>query len=117
MTPRRTKLPTIPNDPLPIWCDNSGPESDLVISTRVRLARNLARHKYPHFADKKERKEIFNKISEVFQTRKEFHAFSVVNCASLPEIDQQLLLEERHISPDLLKMEGDRGVAIEDSVI
>jgi len=115
MTQHREKAPTISNEPLPIWCDNSGPESDLVISTRVRLARNLSRHKYPHFADKKERKEIFDLIADIFQNRKEFHAFSVVNCASLPEIDQQLLLEERLISPDLLKMEGDRGVAIEDT--
>jgi protein arginine kinase len=115
MTQRQRKSSALSPDPLPVWCSGSGPEADLVISTRVRLARNLARYRFPHFADKNERREIYNRISSILENQKEFHAFSVINCTSLQEIDQLLLLEERLISPDLLKMEGDRGVAIENT--
>jgi protein arginine kinase len=33
------------------WLRGTGPESDIVISSRIRLARNLARFPYPNRAD------------------------------------------------------------------
>lgn len=102
-------------DALPVWFTNTGPDSDLVISTRVRLARNLSNHRFPYHANSKERHTIFTEIADVLRHKKEFSAFSLINCAVIPPLDQQLLLEKRLISPDLLTVEGDRGVAIENS--
>ena len=62
---------------LPIWCSNNGPEADLVISTRVRLARNLVNHKFPHFANKVERQAIYSTITSVLKKKKEFDSFSL----------------------------------------
>lgn len=98
---------------LPIWFSNNGPQSDLVISTRVRLARNLQNHRFTYHADKKERKKTFEYISGILSTTKEFSAFNLYNCSTLSPVDQQFLLEERIISPDLLSIDGDRGVAVE----
>ena len=100
---------------LPIWLSNSGPQSDLIISTRVRLARNLQNHRFTYHAGKTERKKIFDQIAGVLSMHREFNSFSVVNCNDLSNLDQQYLLEERLVSPDLLGIEGDRGVAIEQT--
>jgi protein arginine kinase len=103
------------SDALPTWFTNSGPESDLVISSRIRLARNLLNHRFTYHAGRSERKKVFECIAEVLQSHKEFSTFSLINCSNLSRLDQQLLLEERLISPDLLTIEGDRGVAIENT--
>lgn len=103
------------NSTLPIWLSNEGPQSDVVISTRVRLARNLTNHYFTYHAEKSERKKIFNYISDVLAKHKEFKNFSVVNCNALSYLDQQYLLEERIVSPDLLSIEGERGVAVENT--
>jgi len=100
---------------MPIWFSNTGPQADLVISTRVRLARNLVNHRFTYHAGKAERKKIFDFIVNSISSHKEFTSFSVVNCDALSPVDQQYLLEERMISPDLVNVEGDRGVAIEDT--
>lgn len=102
-------------DALPIWFSGSGPESDLVISTRVRLARNLINHRFTYHAGVSERKKTYDLISKVISRQKEFSSFSLVNCANITPLEQQLLLEERLVSPDLLEIEGYRGVAVENT--
>ena len=109
--PSRSVLP----DALPSWFSHTGPHADLVISTRVRLARNLANHRFPYHAGRSERKQVFDEVAAVLEREKAFHAFSVINCTSLSHLDLELLLEERLISPDLVKIEGDRGVAVDNN--
>ena len=36
------------------WLKGSGPNSDIVISSRIRLARNLSGISFPHRANKKQ---------------------------------------------------------------
>ncbi|MFP4164425.1 MAG: ATP--guanido phosphotransferase [Chitinispirillaceae bacterium] len=100
---------------IPVWFDNSGPECDVVVSTRIRLARNLADRKFPLQASPKERKAIFRDIASAFQSSAQFKKFEVINFARLRSLDQQFLVEERVVSLDLLKAEGDRGVVCDIS--
>lgn len=98
---------------VPEWLSGTGPESDVVISTRVRLARNLADHRFPFYATRAERKKTFEAIATVFASQKEFRSFALKNCNHLSPQEREMLLERRLISPDLLTVEGDRGVALE----
>ena len=102
------------SDELPAWFSHTGPQADLVISTRVRLARNLANRRFTYHAGQAERKQVFDMVASVLEREKEFGAFSVINCASLSPLDRQLLLEERLISSDLLNVEGDRGAGFKN---
>ena len=116
MSPKQQPLfSSVHSSELPVWFCSTGPQADLVISTRVRLARNLSKYCFPYHAKPSERKKIFDDIAGVLQRNKEFKAFSLINCAAISAIEQQLLLEERIVSPDLLKVEGDRGVAVENT--
>ena len=95
---------------LPGWFCNAGPQSDCVISTRVRLARNLVDHQFPFKASLLERKKIFNKIAEAVGKIPQYKDFTNLNFSQTEKINQQFLFENRVVSKDLITLEGDRGV-------
>jgi protein arginine kinase len=100
---------------LPPWLDGLGPENDIVISTRIRLARNLKRHPFPSNASPGERSRVFKTVSRSLLYCPGRGTFSTVNFSALPPVDQRYLVERRVASPDLLGVDGDRGVAYHDT--
>ena len=44
------------------WLEASGPGSHLVVSTRIRLARNLRHHRFATRSDPGEREAIFAEV-------------------------------------------------------
>ena len=40
------------------WYESEGEHSDVVISTRIRLARNLNGYPFPHLMNQAQRKEV-----------------------------------------------------------
>lgn len=97
--------------PLPVWFDGRGPDADVVISTRVRIVRNLAGHRFVTHASPQERTAVFEKISGLLDTRHAFNSLSVVNFSAVPVIEQLMLAEKRVTHPSLVKCEGGCGVA------
>jgi protein arginine kinase len=101
---------------VPVWFDSSGPDGDVVVSTRIRLARNLAEHRFPGRASAREKQKIFKEVSAVFGgASKRGCAFEVINFGQIGKLQQHLLAEERVVSVDMLRGEGDRGVAFDPS--
>lgn len=95
------ELITIPDYGLG-WLDASGPESDIVLSTRVRLARNLQGHAFGPRARVNDREAVLAQV----KTAKA--ACSCLKGATLWELVgvghrmQRILLERRLVSEDLL---------------
>ena len=50
------------------WLDASGPSSHLVLSTRIRLARNLASHVFQGRTSETEREEAISRGGQIFLT-------------------------------------------------
>ena len=98
---------------LPAWFSGDGPDADVVISTRVRLARSFSGRRFPHLASLFERKLAFEDVAAAFQQSPHLANFECVNCASLSRVERQFLVEQRLISPELMELEGDRGVAVD----
>ena len=77
-----------------------GPSNKIVLSSRVRLARNLANLPFPGWAKKTVRvktfKQILDNVMEVAPMRDGFHA----GMEELPTLDKQLLVERHFISRD-----------------
>jgi protein arginine kinase len=99
---------------VPAWFDGGGPEGDVVISTRIRLARNLKGHRFPAHASLEEKEAIFNEVSMSLKgapRRRQACAFEVINIGRLRKLEQHFLVEERVASVSLLNGEGTRGVA------
>jgi protein arginine kinase len=99
---------------VPPWFDGGGPDKDVVISTRIRLARNLSGHKFPAHASIAEKEEIFEKAAASFRApprRKFVYEFEVIDIGRIGKLQQHFLVEERVASISLIKGEGSRGVA------
>ncbi|MBD3317400.1 MAG: ATP--guanido phosphotransferase, partial [Chitinivibrionales bacterium] len=97
------------------WLSGNGPESDIVVSTRVRVARNLAGRRFPYRASFFERSSVFDEVSAAVPALPAAKGLQCLNFDSLGKLEQELLAENRVVSPDMLKLEGDRGVACDSS--
>jgi protein arginine kinase len=94
------------------WLRGSGPESDIVISSRIRLARNLAEFPFISRATQSDRTEIENTLRDRVMEVQESGELEYVNVNELKVIDRQFLVERQLISREHAESEGARGVAI-----
>lgn len=95
------------------WLRGSGPESDIVISSRIRLARNLADFPFVRRCNEADRSAIVAALRQQLEAIDFFHDVSYVDVDSLPSVDRQFLVERQLISRELSTGEGARGVAID----
>ncbi|MFV1966185.1 MAG: protein arginine kinase, partial [Pirellulaceae bacterium] len=95
------------------WLRGSGPESDIVISSRIRLARNMADYPFIRRCNEQDRATIEKTLRERIIEVNEFEGVSYVNVDALPEVDRQFLVERQLISRELAEGEGPRGVIID----
>ena len=101
------------------WLKGSGPESDIVISSRIRLARNLADFPFISRTTEADRTEIekilSSRISELCEAKKVPKETFYVNVGDLEEVDRQFLVERQLISREHADSEGARAVVIDQA--
>ncbi len=95
------------------WLKGSGPESDIVVSSRIRLARNLAGFPFIRKCTEQDRTATQDAIRERIQNVKGWKKLSYVDVSDLDSMDRQFLVERQLISRELAEGEGARGVAID----
>ncbi len=95
------------------WLRGSGPESDIVVSSRIRLARNLADFPFIRKCTGLDRAEIERTLRDKFSRIAMFHDATYLDVNSLPDIDRRLLVERQLISLEHAEADGARGVAID----
>lgn len=99
------------------WLRGDGPESDIVMSSRIRLARNLESFPFIPQASPEQKREI----CELVRTRVMQTVFSgegtFLDMDDLAEIEHLFLVERHLISRELATGEGTRGVAFDESEV
>lgn len=80
------------------WYLQNGKDSDVVISSRVRLARNLAEHNFTTKCSKEDFETILNEIKEI--TPSLGYGLKFVDLKDLDDITKISLVEKHMISPD-----------------
>jgi protein arginine kinase len=93
------------------WLRGTGKESDIVISSRIRLARNIAGYPFLSRANLKQRREIESLLRKTIIERKIAQDVSYVNLNQATAIDKLFLVERHLISKEHAEGEGERGVA------
>lgn len=81
------------------WYLESGPDSDVVISTRVRFARNIEDIKFTPVASQEE----LEKVIEIFEKREVLPKLKLYRLLDMDDITKKSLVEKHIISPDMLK--------------
>jgi protein arginine kinase len=97
------------------WLRGVGPMSEIVISSRIRLARNLAGQRFLTRMTRHQRQATENKVRETILAAQLSPETLYVDLESAPEVDRQLLVERHLISKQHAASEGARGVAIGES--
>jgi len=97
------------------WLRGTGPESDVVVSTRIRLARNLADYPFTGRATPAQKSEIVSKVKEAVARVELPFKLDYHDVPAMSVLDRQFLVERQLISRELAAvLEGPRGVAFDD---
>lgn len=97
------------------WLRGTGPESEIVISTRIRLARNMANYPFSTRATFRQKSEIEARLRECVDRLDVPTPLRYVSVADLEPLDRQFLVERQLISRELANvLEGPRGVAFDE---
>ncbi|MBI3467310.1 MAG: protein arginine kinase [Planctomycetes bacterium] len=94
------------------WLRGSGPESDIVISSRIRLARNLADYPFISRANPTDRADIERTLRTRILGIQKTGDVLYIDVSKLPGLDRQFLVERQLISREHADSEGARGVCI-----
>ena len=94
------------------WLRGTGPESDIVISSRIRLARNVAAFPFTNRASAYQKAEIETMLRDRIGRLDLTPRLEYVNVPNLSPLDRQFLVERQLISRELAAAEGPRGVAL-----
>ena len=96
------------------WLRGTGPESDVVVSTRIRLARNLADLPFTGRATTAHKAEVVARAKEAVAKADAGHTLTYLDIPALPVLDRQFLVERQLISRELAGgIDGPRGVAFD----
>jgi protein arginine kinase len=95
------------------WLRGAGPESDIVISSRIRLARNLADFPFISRATPQDRARIEGILHERILAVTAETDLLYVNVSQLEKVDRQFLVERHLISREHAEGQGARAVAID----
>lgn len=96
------------------WLRGEGPESDIVMSSRIRLARNLANHKFHVKATPEELSEIEFDVGGYLRERDGGIGRLYYRLSDLNEIDRFVLVERHLISREHASPDSYRAVAASD---
>jgi protein arginine kinase len=100
------------------WIRCSGPVCDIVMSSRVRLARNLANYPFSHWASKKEQETILGISKEKILSVKKLKDSLFVEIGKLDPIDKQFLVERHLMSKEHMIDAENKGLSVgQDEVI
>ncbi len=95
------------------WLRGSGPESDIVISSRIRLARNLAQYPFIRKCNDFDRANIESLVRDRLAGESRLRDLTFIDVADLDSVDRQLLVERQLISREHADADGARAVAID----
>ncbi len=95
------------------WMRGKGPESDIVISSRIRIARNLEQHPFPMLATDSQAQSVIDQVLEAAKQKdfKKIGNFELILMENLTALEKRVLMEKHLISPNLAE-ESRRGAVL-----
>jgi protein arginine kinase len=85
------------------WMEGSGPESDVVISSRIRIARNLKNKPFPLMATPAHAQAVMEQLLDVAESGRlnGLGPLELIRLTDLTELEKLVLVEKHLISPNL----------------
>ncbi len=96
------------------WLSGEGPDSFAVLSSRIRLARNVSEFPFPPAAGTDVREKIIEYVSAAFDKLQALKNGSFYRSADIDPMDQKFLVERHLISPEFMRGGLGRGLYIDN---
>ena len=94
------------------WLAGEGPRADLVLSTRIRLARNLASVPFSHRARDEQLQGVLMSVATAAQRSDAFRDGLLLKMADISAVERQVLVERHLVSHELGDGSRPRGVLL-----
>ncbi|WLD93498.1 protein arginine kinase [Alkalihalobacillus sp. AL-G] len=104
------------NEAISPWMKKEGPDSDIVLSSRIRLARNLKGDVFPLVATDEQSKVVSEQIRKHFEDQSygNIGNLSYIDINELKSIEKRVLVEKHLISPNLAEEPKQSGVLMSE---
>ena len=99
------------------WFDGKGPRSNIALSTRVRLARNLEGHIYFNRATDKQRESVLEAVVTGMKKSRIFKKALFLKMKDVHDLDKMFLVERHLMSREHMQDTARKGIAIEGNEI
>jgi len=99
------------------WLKGTGPNSDIVISSRIRLARNLSKYPFPHWANKEQLDGVLNDIKAASSKINMLKSSTLFVLGELDSIDKQFLVERHLMSIEHTQKTEKKALLVDDEEI
>ena len=94
------------------WLSASGEESEIVLSSRVRLARNIDGRRFPHNASSEELGWTLERTREAASQAPSFKRHVYFPMGNVATLDRQFLAERHLVSREFLFNSSNRGLLV-----
>ncbi len=88
---------------MPTWVKNGGDADDVVISSRVRVARNLKGLPFPNYAHEKQLQETIQRVLSAINTAAPFGPLQPLALEELTPNERMVLVEKHLCSPQFVQ--------------
>ena len=87
------------------WINEAGPVRDVVLSSRTRIARNVANLPFPSIMKPEQGEQVAQMVRRCFLDSKssEEHQFNFMHMRDVPAVERQILVERHLASQDLME--------------
>jgi protein arginine kinase len=102
------------------WMDATGADSDIVISSRMRVARNLAGIPFPHLLNREKSGEVIHALRLAIKNQEAAELLGSLELCELSELtplERQILVDKHLISPEFLNNPESRAVVLRDDEV
>jgi protein arginine kinase len=94
------------------WLAGDGPHSELVVSTRMRLARNLAAVPFTHRAREEQLQGVVASVASAASATTSFSGALLLRMNEIGGLDRQILVERHLVSHELGDGGRPRGILV-----
>lgn len=99
------------------WMKDEGPDSDIVMSSRVRFARNLKNYVFPILSDREQNLEVIKEVRSEFKDVPDEHIgeLELLEMEELKPIEKRVLVEKHLISRNLIEQSKNGAVLLSEN--
>lgn len=101
------------------WMRDDGPENDIIISSRIRVARNFQGMPFPILETDNHANEVISMVISALAKPEfaELGSYEMIRCQEMSTMDRQAIVEKHLISKELAEESKHGAVAIRDDEV